>query len=58
VALTAKAELAALKPNSEANDVVRLDGVAARARRAWDQVVRAERHKPLPSLQELMGDAL
>jgi hypothetical protein len=38
--LTAKAELAALDPATSANDTVRLDGVAAKARRDMAAVLK------------------
>jgi hypothetical protein len=50
--LTAKAEAAALNPATTANDVVRLDHAAARARAAMFQSF-AMREAKRPSLQEL-----
>jgi hypothetical protein len=45
--LTAKAEAAALDPNTSPNDVVRLDGAAHRARQAMLQTFAARKPKQL-----------
>jgi hypothetical protein len=59
VTLTVRAEAAALDPDCNPNDVVRLDGVAARARRAWQQIAAADgaRRSAVPSLSEYLARA-
>lgn len=44
--MTAKAEAAALDPATTANDCVRLDGAAARARADMKAAIEADRPKP------------
>jgi hypothetical protein len=51
--LTAAAEAAALDPATTANDLVRLDGAASRARREMAAVLHAAKPS-LPSLSQLM----
>jgi hypothetical protein len=52
--LTAKAEVAALDPTISANDCVRLDGAAARARAAMFKAI-ATRDPSGPTLQEYIA---
>jgi hypothetical protein len=52
VRLTLRAELAATDPDVSANDIVRLDGAAARARKAWTRMVEARRPSP-PTLAQV-----
>ena len=54
--LTAKAEAAALDPNVCANDVVRLDNVAERARREMYLVLQATRKESLPTFRGMFGE--
>jgi hypothetical protein len=59
VHLTLRAEAAALDPNTCANDVVRLDGAANRARLAWARLAAVQRTAPrtsAPSLSELIAN--
>jgi hypothetical protein len=53
--LTAKAEQAALDPDTTLNDLVRVDAAAARARRDMEQATRASKARPEPTLDQYLA---